>query len=125
MRKLALAATGLVFLAGAAWAQDAPKSPASGEQRAAAMVKVLDRMVGGLTPEQTTRAREIYTKQLTDAGSVRQDTSLTPEQRREKLSAISQASQQAVNELLTPEQKEKRQKFLETIRKEAERSQNN
>ena len=105
---------GLV-LAGLAWAQDGGQKPGvdSGwkqptpEQQAANMVAGLEKRVGGLTAEQKAKATEIYLKQLTDTAAIRSDAALTPKQKSEKLAVVYKTAQEAINALLSPEQKAK------------------
>ena len=60
-----------------------------------------------LTKEQQEKVRPIIEKEMKDMHAVGQDTSLTPEQKMEKRKAIHQATQEAINKILTPEQRKK------------------
>ncbi len=116
MRYLTVVIGCVLMLAGTAWAQRPGGTERRGpslEQRVAARVSILEEQVGGLTEEQKAKASEVYTRQLKEMGSVRQDTSLTPAQRREKLSEATKATEGAISAILTPEQKEKRRQAEE------------
>jgi hypothetical protein len=65
------------------------------EQRAATVVRGVDKAVGGLTDEQKARATEIFIKQFTDIAALRQDKTLSPDQLTEKSVAIYKAAQDA------------------------------
>ena len=60
-----------------------------------------------LTKEQQEKIRPIIEKQMKEMRTVREDSSLTPEQKREKTKEIHQATQAELNKILTPEQQKK------------------
>ena len=74
-----------------------------------------------LTKEQQEKIRPIIEKEMKDIRTVRQDTSLTPEQKMEKVKAIHQATQAELNKILTPEQQKKYAEMQENRQKMAER----
>ena len=73
-----------------------------------------------LTKEQQEKIRPIIEKEMKDIRTVRQDTSLTPEQKMEKVKAIHQATQAELNKILTPEQQKKYAEMEEHREKMAE-----
>jgi Spy/CpxP family protein refolding chaperone len=68
----------------------------------------------GLSAEQKTKFEAVMKDAAEKRKALRDDTSLTPEQRREKGKAIAEDTQKKVKEILTPDQ----QKKLEDLRKE-------
>ncbi len=127
MRKLLLAALTLAllsFLAGAMQAQEAPaapsdqqaqKQPPSPEQR---VDRMLDRMTRNLnlTDEQREKIRPILLDQVQQMRALREDNSLSPQDRRAKVRALRSATRQKVDQILTPEQKAKRRENWQKAR---------
>lgn len=71
-------------------------------RRAAALPRQLR-----LTEEQKVRIREIVRRSREQARQIREDTSLTPEQKRERLRELRRSTRQEISSVLTPEQREK------------------
>ena len=75
-----------------------------------------------LTKEQQEKIRPIIENEMKEMRTVREDSSLTPEQKREKTKAIHQTTKEAINKILTPEQQKKYAEMQENARqKMAER----
>jgi len=75
-----------------------------------------------LTKEQQEKIRPIIENEMKEMRTVREDSSLTPEQKREKTKAIHQTTKEAINKILTPEQQKKYAEMEENARqKMAER----
>jgi len=74
-----------------------------------------------LTKEQQEKIRPILEKEMKDIQAVRSNDSLTKEQRQEKIKAIRQATQEAINKILTPEQQKKYAEMQEHREKMPER----
>jgi len=60
-----------------------------------------------LTKEQQEKIQPIIENEMKEIRIVREDSSLTPEQKREKTKAIRQTTKDAINKVLTPEQQKK------------------
>jgi len=80
----------------------------SPDQRLEHMTKTLD-----LNNEQQQNIKIILEKQQTDAQALRQDTSLSPAQRRAKMQELRQSTDQQINDILSPEQQQKWQQVQE------------
>jgi Spy/CpxP family protein refolding chaperone len=100
---------GLACVSGAALAQagtmtkgEVQEDKASAQEHLQAMAKELN-----LTDEQKEKLKPIFTSQMEEVQAVRNDTSLTPPQRRQKMMAIHQKYSPQVNAILTPEQQAK------------------
>ncbi|MCX5635548.1 MAG: hypothetical protein NTW55_06910 [Planctomycetota bacterium] len=75
-----------------------------------------------LTKEQQEKIRPIIENEMKEMRIVREDSSLTPEQKREKTKAIRQTTNEAINKILKPEQQKKYAEMQENARqKMAER----
>jgi Spy/CpxP family protein refolding chaperone len=71
-----------------------------------------------LTDDQVAKLKTIFEAQKAQLDPIFQDKSLTPEQKREKAKPIMEAGRAKVDEVLTPEQKAKRDEFRkESMRK--------
>ncbi len=116
MRKVMLTVLTLAllsFLPAATHAQDTP--PAPGDQPAQKQApsperrvdRMLDRMTQNLnlTDEQRGKLRPILLDQAQQILALRQDTSLSPQDRQAKVRALRRATRQKVDQILTPEQK--------------------
>ena len=64
-----------------------------------------------LTDQQKTQVQSQMQNQRQQAQAIRQDTSLTPEQQREKLQQLRQSNHQQMMDILTPEQQQKFQQL--------------
>jgi Spy/CpxP family protein refolding chaperone len=91
-----------LILAGPAFAQ-APGRMV--RHRAAGAIRVLQQL--DLTPEQRTQVRSLFQQQRQQVQAVRQDQSLTPEQRQAKIKAIRQGTQEQMLASLTPDQRQR------------------
>jgi len=67
-----------------------------------------------LTQDQRQKIRALWREQRDKIEALRNDTSLTPQQRREKARALAEEHQQKMKEILTPEQYEKWQQRRES-----------
>ncbi len=111
-----------VFVTGAAWAQTndqsttPPPANAPGQQRWGGKHRGqsgIERMAQelNLTDQQKTQIQNIFQTQRQQAQSIRQDTSLTPEQRQSKLKQLRDSTHQQIQGVLTPEQQQKFQQL--------------
>lgn len=121
MRSLILLST--LLLAGALCAQTVPAptdntAPAPQKHR---MMRGQDGQRGfdrmaqqlNLTDQQKTQIQGIFQTQRQQAQAIRQDTSLTPEQKQDKLKALRSSTHQQVQGVLTPEQQQQMKQFRE------------
>jgi protein CpxP len=112
-RPLALSACLLGLLIGfgmlALASQQPPQGGPPGRQRPMSVEERLQRMSErlNLTDEQKEKIRPLLQDEEKQLQALRADTSLSPEQRREKRRQINQATRKQIGEILTPEQKEK------------------
>lgn len=67
----------------------------------------LDKRVGGLTQDQKTKIQALFDNSQQQMLALRNDTSLTREQKHEKMTAIHQSTRSQLEQLLTPEQRAK------------------
>jgi Spy/CpxP family protein refolding chaperone len=74
-----------------------------------------------LTEQQKKDIKPIIENEMKEMRTVREDSSLTPEQRREKTKAIRQTTKEAINKILTPDQQKKYAEMEENRQKMAER----
>lgn len=107
MRLFKFSLISLVFGAALlAWGQDAVPTAPPPAPRAAArrfgMPRVFRQL--NLTPDQKTQVRDLLQKQRQQVQSIRQDASLTPEQRQTDIKQLRQSTHQQVLGVLTPEQ---------------------
>ena len=65
----------------------------------------------GLTDEQKKQMEQLHQDQKARLDALRNDTSLTQDQKREQMRAIRQEAHTRMNSILTPEQQEKMRKF--------------
>src|SRR5690349_1026473 len=99
----ALAVGGLLACATVTSAQDAPKEKGpTGEQRVERMNTELN-----LTADQKTKVTALFEDSQKKMRELRQDTSLSQEERREKMRPMREAEDKKLKEILTPEQWEK------------------
>ena len=102
----ALAVGGLLACATVTSAQDAPKKKGpTVEQRVDRMNTELN-----LTADQKTKVTALFEDSQKKMRELRQDTSLSQEDRREKVRGMREAEDKKLKEILTPEQWEKWQK---------------
>jgi periplasmic protein CpxP/Spy len=100
-----------LLLAGALWAQT---TPAPSDNTAPPPHKMMRQHNGidamaqqlNLNDQQKTQIQGIFQTQRQQAQAIRQDTSLTPEQKQEKLKALRASTHQQVEGVLTPEQQQ-------------------
>ncbi len=127
MRKTLLAAllvALLPFVPGALSGQDAP--PATGGEQAARQARSpeerVDRMLQRMTEslnlseEQREKIRPILLDQAQQLRALREDKSLSPEDRRAKARALRRDTRLKVDQILTPEQKAKRREHWQNRR---------
>jgi Spy/CpxP family protein refolding chaperone len=89
-------------------ATNAPATPAAGERASAMRERMQDTVRElSLTPEQTAKLQTIVRERMEKMRALRQDTSLSFEDRREKLQAGREELLAEVKKVLTPEQFEK------------------
>lgn len=72
-----------------------------------------------LTDDQVAKLKSIFEAQKAQLDPIFQDKSLTPEQKREKAKPIMDAGKAKVDEVLTPEQKAKRDEFRKEAKQKA------
>lgn len=60
-----------------------------------------------LTEQQKAQIQDIVRRSREQARQIREDTSLTPEQKRERLRALRRSTRQEIGSVLTPQQREK------------------
>ena len=97
--------------------KERPKGPEDMRERVEKRMEHLTKELN-LTKEQQEKIRPIIEKEMKDIRDVRQDTSLTQEQKMEKIKAIHQGTQAEVNKILTPEQQKKYAEMQEKAREE-------
>lgn len=66
-----------------------------------------------LTQQQQDQLKPMFEKQREEAKAIRQDNSLTSEQKKEKMQALRQQTQSQMNQVLTPEQQQQLQQMRE------------
>jgi len=69
-----------------------------------------------LTEEQKAKIQEIQKSRRDQLSALKEDTTLTPEQKREKMRTIMESCQKQMDEILTPEQKQKLDQLREQMR---------
>jgi periplasmic protein CpxP/Spy len=115
---------GLNAPAGAQDAQQAPPAQAAPKmapghpsvaERLESMSKVLN-----LTPEQKEKIRPLLEEQDKQMGELRNNTTLTPEQKRDKARLTMVETHEKVVAILTPEQKEKLKQHMDQMRQQHE-----
>jgi len=115
-------ALGLLMVSGipAQAAQETPQGGRRGGQRPMSVEQRLKRMSErlNLTDEQKEKIRPILQDEEKQLKGLRADTSLSPEQRREKRRQINQATRKQIGETLTPEQKAKWRENARPVRQE-------
>lgn len=94
--------------------QGGPRMRMSIDQRLAMMKSKLS-----LTDDQVAKLKSIFEAQKAQLDPIFQDKSLTPEQKREKAKPIMDAGKAKVDEVLTPEQKAKRDEFRKEAKQKA------
>jgi Spy/CpxP family protein refolding chaperone len=70
----------------------------------------------GLTEEQKTALKPIMETQIQQAQAIRQDSSLSPEQKQAKLKDLREQNQEEISKILTPEQQEKMKQMRQNMR---------
>ncbi len=118
MSKFKILVTAALLAAGSAFAQDAtqpapPPAPATGTpqpkhtygDRSEQKLKKLSKKLN-LTDDQKEKIRPILQDQEKQFTSLKDDTTLTSQDRQKKMRAIRMASKAQMDEILTPEQKE-------------------
>lgn len=94
-----------------------PKGPGDKGERVEKRMQHLTKELN-LTKEQQEKIRPIIEKEMKDIRDVRENTSLTQEQKMEKIKVIHQGTQAEVNKILTPEQQKKYAEMQEKAREE-------
>ncbi|MCM8759923.1 MAG: hypothetical protein NC906_09170 [Candidatus Omnitrophica bacterium] len=69
-----------------------------------------------LTEEQKAKIREIQKSRREQLSALQQDTTLSQEQKREKMRQIMESTQKQMDEVLTPEQRQQMEKLREEMR---------
>jgi Spy/CpxP family protein refolding chaperone len=119
-----------LFVTGAIWAQSSDQNTQTSDQNTAqqppsnsAPGPMMGRGAHGqrgfenmaqelnLSDEQQTQMKDIFQKQRQQAQSIRQDTSLTPEQRRQKMQELRQSTHQQMMSILNSDQQQKWQQL--------------
>ena len=119
MRKISLIAAvvlgGMLACGTPAKAQDA-----KGGKRGAMTQQRLDKMAEDLTlsEEQKTKVKALFEDEFKKRQALRDDTSLSQEQRREKAQAMGEDTNKKMKEILKPEQFEKWQKMRDEMRQQ-------
>ncbi len=100
-------------------ADESATPPPSPEARRERMEKAADRMAEelGLTDDQKTKWKAIGAQEKSELDALRSDTSVAREDRRAKVGEIRQKYKAQRDALLTPEQKDKADKFRERMEK--------
>jgi periplasmic protein CpxP/Spy len=104
-----------LFLAVSLSAQTAGQSaPPAAKRGPHAGERGFDRMAQqlNLTDQQKTQIQGLFQTQRQQSQSIRQDTSLTPEQKQDKLKQLRESTHQQMQSVLTPEQRQKFQQLL-------------
>jgi len=91
--------------------QAGPHMPPSVEERMARLSKELD-----LSQEQRDKIRPLIEEQVKQLHELRENTNLTPDQRREKAGALMKETHEKIAAVLNPEQKEKLKQHMEQMR---------
>lgn len=109
---------GALLFSASAWAQQsAPTSPVPGQKMGASdrAAMRLERMSQhlNLTEDQKTRLAPIFQNEAQQARAIRQDTSLTPEQRQAKMKELRRSTRAQIEPILTAEQKDKMANFAQ------------
>ena len=101
--------------------QAAPKMPPgqSVTERLERMSRELN-----LTTEQKEKIRPLLEEQSKQMSELRSNTSLTPEQKRDKARAMMTETREKIQAVLTPEQKEKLKQHMEQMRQQRQAHQN-
>ena len=134
MRKTGMLALGACLLSALVGFGQAPPAgqppaaqPAAGPQQPGQRARMrrdwvedrLERMSRrlNLTDEQKAKIRPILQDEQKQMKALREDASVSQEQRREKARQIRNSNQRQIDEILTPEQKEKRKEMWQKARK--------
>jgi Spy/CpxP family protein refolding chaperone len=112
-----------IFITGAMWAQTTEQSTTPAPNAAPGPHKMMGRNHDGLrgfdgmaqqlnlSDQQKTQFQSLMQNQRQQAQALRNDASLTPEQKRDKLKQLRQSNHQQMMGILTPEQQQKLQQF--------------
>lgn len=101
---------------------DAQNAPAQTQNVPAGKMKARDNIAMriqrmsqhlNLTEDQKSKITPILQSQMEQARSIRQDTSLTPDQRRAKMKELRESTRSQIEPILTPEQREKMENFAQ------------
>ncbi len=116
------ALAGLLAGANLSSAQEAnqPKQGKQGEKRGPAIQERVDRMAEELklTDEQKTKVKAVFEEQSKKQQELRSESTLTPEQRREKAQSMREEANKKMKGILTPEQYTKYEKRAAEMRKQ-------
>ncbi len=88
--------------------------PGGGENRVAILEKVAKAL--GLTDEQKADIKSLVEQRRAKVTAVRENKSLSLEQKREQIKQIAQSSFQEIKGILTPEQAQKLEQIIATVR---------
>ena len=102
---------------------DAPQEGKCAGKRGRSLQPILDQL--GLSADQQTRIAAIQQSGKEAKTALRSDTSLTREQKRERMRALHQEKMQRIEAVLTPEQRTKFQSLLQALRQKRERGPGN
>jgi periplasmic protein CpxP/Spy len=102
--------------------QAAPKM-APGRQSVDARLETMSKELN-LTPEQKEKIRPLLEEQNKQMGELRNNTSLTPDQKRDKARLTMVETHEKIVAILTPEQKEKLKQHMDQMRQQHETHQN-
>lgn len=104
----AIALSGLLLLSSSSFAEEGAK-PDKPPGKGPSPEERLERMKTNLslTPDQTESVKGILMESKSSMDKVRQDSSLSPEEKKAKGREIQQSSKSKIDAILTPEQKEK------------------
>ena len=69
-----------------------------------------------LTDDQKAKIKEILESRRSQLSALKEDTSLNPEQKREKMKTIMETTDEQINQVLTPEQQQKYKEMKEKMR---------
>lgn len=97
------------------------QGPRAGEGRVAILEKVAKAL--GLTDEQKADIKSIVEQRRAKVMAVRENKSLSPEQKREQVKEILQSSFQQIKGILTPDQQQKLEQIIQRVKERREGNQ--
>ena len=66
-----------------------------------------------LTPDQKTQIKELHQQDRQQMEAIKNDATLTPDQKKEKMRDLRKSQSEKMNSILTPDQQAKRKAFME------------